>query len=130
DEQGQLISEALKFPVIVAGDSLPQGAVGATWGDPVVTAAAQIAALFGDAWEACGLFKIAPAPGATAGGVPVFHLTARNGSQVIWGAAPEDQPKSLAEAQTKVSKLLEYVQQHRPFDAGAKPVEIDLRSAE
>ncbi len=129
DQQGQLITDALKYPVIVAGESLPQGSVGASWGDRTVIDAARIAALFRDAWATCGLFKITPLS-AAADDNQTFLLTARNGSQVVWGTAPGEKPKSQADAQVKVEKLVQYVNQHRPFDAGARPVAIDLRDSE
>jgi hypothetical protein len=127
DEQGQLLAEALHYPVIVAGDSFPEGPAGSSWGDLTVYGGARIAEVFGEAWGKCGLFKIAPAPaGQSEDGNSRFLLLARNGSRVLWGPAPGDKPNDLALAQEKVERLLEYAETHRPFDAGAKPVEIDV----
>jgi hypothetical protein len=132
DEQGQLISEALKYPVIVGGDSIPQGAPGAAWGSKTIYEAARIAVVLGDAWVKCGLWKIAPVPPDDAGSAPElsFVLLARNGSRVLWGPAPGGKRNDAALTKAKIEKLLEYVVRNRPFDGAARPVEIDLRDAE
>jgi hypothetical protein len=129
DERGQLLSEALNYPVIVAGDSLPEGPAGAAWGDSTVSGGARIAAVFGEAWEKCGLFKIKPAPinpAQPADSSIQFVLVAKNGARVLWGAAPGDKPKDLALAKEKIERLLDYVEANHSLDAPAKPVEIDL----
>lgn len=129
DEQGQLIPEALKYPVIVAGDSIPEGQAGAPWGDGRVLAAARIAATFADDWSKCGLFKIAPAaPEDRATDDLEFVLLARNGSRVAWGPAPGDTPAEQTEAREKVERLLRFVANNEAFADGAAPVAVDLRA--
>jgi hypothetical protein len=131
DEAGQLVPEALKYPVIVGGDALPEGAPGAAWGNTTIVGAARVAAALAEVWEECGLFKIAPAPHT--GGSSTereYLLLARNGSQVIWGPPPGDKPKDQSLTRAKLEKLLDYVQRNRPFDPSAQTVEIDLRNAD
>jgi hypothetical protein len=132
DEQGQLVPEALKYPVIVGGDAVPEGSPGAAWGDKTIYDAARIAAALRDAWAQTGLFKIAAAAPDAADSATDrdYFLLARNGSRVIWGPAPGDNPKDQALVKAKVEKLLDYVERHRPFDLAAQPVEIDLHDAE
>jgi hypothetical protein len=132
DEQGQLLPAALKYPVIVGGDAVPEGSPGAAWGNKTIYDAARVAASLREAWEKCGLFKIAPLAVEAADSSPggEFVLLARNGSRVIWGPAPGDKPQDQELLQAKIEKLLEYVERNRPFDLAARPVEIDLRDAE
>jgi hypothetical protein len=126
DHQGRLIEEALKYPLIVGGDALPQGPPGAVWGNKTIYGAARVAAALRAAWGEFGLFKIAPAAETTTSPDPEFVLLARNGSRVIWGPAPGDKPTDQDLTEAKIDKLVDYVQRNGPFDAGDKTVEIDL----
>ncbi len=131
NDQGELHEDALSLPVIAAGDSIPQGPVGSSWGDARVRGAARVAAAFGKNWKATGLFKIEPdlsSCGPSNHAECEFTLLAKNGSRVIWGKAPGDSPSEQLAAEEKAGRLLQHAAQSHAFEASASPTEVDLRS--
>ncbi|MBW3600870.1 MAG: hypothetical protein KY475_26840 [Planctomycetes bacterium] len=129
DDAGQLLPRALAYPVIVAGDSIPQGQAGSPWGDRRVYEAARIAAAFGDDWATCGLFKILlPSPSHEESPEQAeYMLLARNGSRILWGRSAGKSEEEQAAAREKVERLVKLASDNGALQAGAAPVEIDLR---
>jgi hypothetical protein len=126
--------QAREYLRISVPEAMPAGPVGTAWGAPRIHGAARIAAVLGEHWKALGLYRIAPIlpddPTGTAEETK-YILSTRQGTQVLWGKAPE--ANSTADAKTamaKVAHLLAYVKSHGPLDSGNRPAEIDLTSRE
>lgn len=136
DEEGVLLpsadfSPALagRYPLLVRVRTLP-GQVGETWGDDVVHGGARVAAALSEQWNELRLVRIAPENSAASADSPLelrFTLTAENGVEVLWGAAPQWTEAGQAIVQQKLAELMK----HRAADGALQPLDgaatIDLR---
>lgn len=119
-----------RYPVVKNIRSVPAGAAGTSWGDPVVFASARLADTLHNDWPELQLAAIiAPKP-AKAGMDPadlIFELSAKGGSKIIWGRAPgSGHPGELSAAQ-KIGRLHKYLREFGGFDQPRGPYEIDIR---
>jgi hypothetical protein len=97
------------LPRIYVGRTFPVGSVGATWGDDRVAAAALVAELLCDEWEALQLHRIEALP-SIAGGLQeltAFEIVANNGRRFVWGRAPGREASGERTSDAKRAALLE-----------------------
>lgn len=98
------------LPRIAVGQTFPAGAVGTSWGDDRVTAAAAIAEVLCDDWSHVPLFQIAalPAVPGSASRSTDFEIVARDGRRFDWGtaSAPDGSKQTLAEKRTQLLKWI------------------------
>lgn len=144
DEAGTLLppqdftrEEALQYPIITNVHSVPAGADGTLFGDPVVHGAARLARALtptdqpGDSvWKRFELSRIR-APRRKSADEPmedlIFELVTTGGSQIVWGRAPGiAHPAELTVAQ-KIGRLESYVASYGSFDAQDVAYELDIR---
>jgi len=93
--------------------SLPLGAVGTPWGDPLVQTAAQLAEALTDVTEYLELAKIIPATETTPNGTRIVcQLQTVAGTEFHWGAFAPDDPKTIA----KKKRLRDLNEQFRSLD--------------
>ena len=104
--------------------SMPRGLAGTPWGDPLVQAAAQLAAELSDIAEPLKLVQIIPAVEATPGGARIVcRLKTAGGTEVYWGSFASDDPKT----ETKKKRLLNLHEQFRSLDnvpAQFRPIDL------
>jgi hypothetical protein len=115
-------------------DAMPAGSVGTTWGDLRIHGAARIAAVLGERWKDLGLYRIAPiredSPSEKTQDTR-YMLSTRQGTQIIWGKAPDAKSAVDAKAaKAKVAHLLAYVESHGSLDSASRAAEIDLTTRE
>src|SRR5690606_37979901 len=101
--EGFSAKAAGKFPRISADDSPPAGAAGMPWGDRRITGAARLAAVLFADWEHYDLHRIiAPKKerphGESPRTKPVYELTTRGGTRIVWGSAPGEEVSTEATA--------------------------------
>ena len=119
------VADTKHYPLISSVRTIPQGAAGNGWGDPIVLGAAQISSVLSARWKEFSLVEIRVPTGATEDGV--YHLYTKGGSRIVWGRAPaSDHPGELS-AEQKVGRMEEYVNRFGGFDQPNGPYEIDIR---
>ncbi|GHT17439.1 hypothetical protein FACS1894189_3300 [Planctomycetales bacterium] len=112
------------YPLIQGVRSVPLGAVGTPWGDPIVHDAAQLAKTLDDISIPLKLTRILPVQeSAPTGSRIICRLKTAGGTEIIWGRYSADDPKN----ETKKKRLLEMSEQYRSLDnVPAKFQPIDL----
>lgn len=122
--------DARKYPLIIQTKTSPRGAVGSSWGDPQVIAAAKLASVLLPHWKEFGLISIAIPPNIDLRAPLkelVFELHTKGGSRIVWGRAPNvDYPLELS-ADQKIGRLEECLTRFGGFDLPNGPYEIDIR---
>ncbi|HWB07885.1 MAG TPA: hypothetical protein VG826_01485 [Pirellulales bacterium] len=121
--------EAMRYPRLVdVGRETPPPA-GTRWSDARVVAAASLAAALIDAWQELGLHHLALArqPPPSAAGPFQFELFTKEGTCVLWGAAPNSDGEGQAATADKLSRLRKYHADHNSLEGSRGPQTIDLR---
>ncbi len=94
---------AARYPKITGIRSSPRGAIGFTWGDPLVEEAAAVASVIGPEWERLHLVECRPRE--RAGGEAAWELIGDNGLVVRFGSAPGHEQADEPTAAVKVARL-------------------------
>jgi hypothetical protein len=94
---------AARYPKITGIRSSPRGAIGFTWGDPLVEEAAAVAAVIGPEWERLQLVECRPREGTEDGAA--WELIGENGLVVRFGSAPGHERADEPTAAVKVARL-------------------------
>jgi len=122
--------DARRYPLITQPKMSPQGAVGTSWGDPQVVAAAKLASALLPHWKEFGLVSIV-IPTRIDLRAPlvelVFELHTKGGSHIIWGRAPGVVYPLELSAEQKIGRLEECLTRFGGFDLPDGPYEIDIR---
>ncbi len=111
-------------------NAAPAGPVGTPWGDPRVTDAARIAMLLDEHWKQLGLYRVSvePAESSADSPGPVYVLTTRRGTRVVWGTSPQlDVAADVKQALAKLERLRHEAEQRGPLDNLSPSTQIDLR---
>ena len=123
-------ADAQRYPLITLPKSSPSGAVGTSWGDPQVIAAARLAAVLLPHWQDFRLTAI-EIPAGIDGRAPlaelVFQLQTQGGSRIVWGRAPGVIYPLELSADQKIGRLEECLTRFGGFDQPDGPYEIDIR---
>jgi len=108
------ISDRRNEHLIIQGiQSTPLGSVGTPWGDPLVQAAAQLAATLTDIAEPLKLARIIPVMETTPNGTRIVcRLKTATGTEIRWGTSIPDDPKLEA----KKKRLWDLNEQFRSLD--------------
>ena len=120
-------AQARSYLRISAGDVLPTGVYGTAWGSTRILGAAQIAAVWQDAWKDLGLYRIVIQEDPNA--QPIYELHTKDRARVIWGKPPGEEAPGEPPAVDKIAFLVQYVAQHGPLDKSAASAPLDLRHA-
>lgn len=129
-------SDVERFPIIEGVASVPMGRLGQPWGDPVVTGAAELAAVLNKQhegsswWKELGLASI-QVPRRVAmtehSDELQYQLRTVGGSEILWGRGPEStHPGELTVAQ-KIQRLVDFRNDYGSFDDQHGPWQIDIR---
>ncbi len=94
---------AALYPKITGVASGPLGAVGFTWGDPLVEEAAAVASVIGPEWKWLDL--VACRPQATSGGGHAWELVRDDDAVIRFGSAPGHEQAGEPTAAVKVARL-------------------------
>ncbi len=122
--------DVTRYPQIRNVRSVPGGAAGTAWGDPVVFAAARLADVLERDWAGLQLEAIVAPKPAQAGVNPadlMFELTAQGGSKIVWGRAPGSGHPGELTATQKIARLRKYLEEFGGFAQPRGPYEIDIR---
>jgi hypothetical protein len=122
--------EQSRFPRLTAAGTVPLGTAGEKWGETRVVGAAEIAALFGPAWDELRLDRIVPYA-ASSSGKPddiAYVLLTRGGTQIIWGSAPGVHTAAEAAPAEKLAALKDYAAAHGSLEGRGGPQELDVRN--
>lgn len=122
--------EARRYPLITQPKTSPRGAIGTSWDDPQVAAAAKLAAVLLPHWKQFNLAAIVIPAGIDLRAPLVelvFELHTKGGSRIVWGRAPGVvYPLELSPEQ-KIGRLEECLTRFGGFDLPDGPYEIDIR---
>jgi hypothetical protein len=148
DDEGVLLppdfteQEAIAYPRVGVGSSMPVSQVGTSWGDARVSGGAKIAAALRDVWKDLKLYRISLAADSDVPRTaePTFELATRDerdkqnvvlrrGVRIAWGHAPGKEPAGEAHAAQKVARLVQFAKEHGSLEAAAGR-QIDLRSGQ
>jgi len=124
------IEASRHYPRLVGIDTVPVGPAGERWGDARVAAGAEIAEVFGAAWQELKLDRIVPLePAQPHGGEQItYELFARSGTRIIWGRAPGTDMPGEPPAVDKVARLQKYAREHGTLDGPHGPQRLDVTS--
>ena len=119
-----LSDQPSKHLVIQGIQSSPLGSAGTPWGNPLVPAAAQLAAALTDIAEPLTLARIIPTMETTPSGARIVcRLKTVAGTEIHWGTVVPDDPKIEA----KKKRLWELSEQFRSLDnvpARFQPIDL------
>ena len=108
---------------IDAGDTAPVGPYGTDWGSPRVTAAAKIAAAWGERWSAIGLYRIVVTEDTN--GRVGYELQTRNGGRCVWGNPPGHESAGEPKPEEKIARAIAaHGQGKLKDDPDAPPVDL------
>ncbi len=117
-------ADAQQYPRITGIQTGPRGPVGTKWGDPGVTAGAQLAAYLRESWGTLQLKKIIPQV-ATPTDLPErlnFSLVTRGDRVLTWGHLPGREITGELPAPEKLSRLKRHVEESGSLDNGDPPL--------
>lgn len=121
------------FPRIVASQTNPVSDIaGSQWGDERVHGAARLAGFLLPYWRQLGLQKVIAYRGprnALAEAPPYFVLRTVQGTNIIWGHAPEEKRSGEPPAEQKLVRLSEFAKRSGSLDVIEQDQSIDLRKA-
>jgi hypothetical protein len=103
---------------------------GQRWDDPRVAGAVELAARLADDWESLHLFEIVPSARPEIQGDRryfVYDLRSGGGTQIIWGAPPQEDLPGEDEFDVKLHRLKQCAAQYGPLDSVKSPAVIDVR---
>lgn len=103
---------AARYPKITGISSGPRGAVGFTWGDPLVEEAAAVASVIGPEWERLDL--VACRPRTLPEGSHVWELVGDDELVIRFGSAPGKEEPGEPTAALKVARLRALAEGPRP----------------
>lgn len=129
-------SDVERFPVIEGVSSVPLGNLGETWGDPVVSGGAELAAVLNKQnegrswWKELDLVSIVVprrvALNSTSDELQ-YELRTTGGSAILWGRGPSSaHPGELTVAQ-KIQRLVDFQNDYGGFDNQNGSYQIDIR---
>ncbi len=94
---------AARYPKITGIASGPRGAVGFTWGDPLVEEAAAVASVIGPEWQRLRLVSCRPVPGVKEG--HAWDFMGDDELVIRFGSAPGHEQPDEPTAALKVARL-------------------------
>lgn len=126
-----------RFPVIEGVASVPMGSLGDSWGDPVVSGAAELACILNKQkkdgtswWKDLDLASIVvPRRVALTDSADdlQYQIRTSGGSEILWGRGPDStHPGELSVAQ-KIDRLTGFRDDYGGFDDQHGPWQIDIR---
>ena len=125
-----------RFPLIERVASVPMGNLGEPWGDPVVSGAAELAAVLNKKNEGTSWWKeldlasiLVPRRVALVDSKDElqYELRTAGGSEILWGRGPGSaHPAELTVAQ-KIERLANFQHDYGGFDDPHGPYQIDIR---
>jgi hypothetical protein len=128
--------DVANFPVVERVASVPMGKLGEPWGDPVVSGAAELAAVLSKEqngkswWKELELASIlVPRRVALTESMDElqYELRTSGGSEILWGRGPQStHPGELTVAQ-KIQRLANFHSDYGGFDDQHGPQKIDIR---
>lgn len=119
-------NQAGSFLRVAVDGAMPLGDVGSNWGDSRVVGGARIAEAWGEHWKGLQLYRIS-ATAETAGGPPVYEISTRDNSRILWGNAPGQEGANENTPQQKIEMILAEVNRTGPLTGRTPPVIIDVR---
>ncbi len=113
-------ADAQLYPRISGIQTGPRGPVGTRWGDPGVTAAAQLAAFLRDSWTTLQLKKIVPQVGAPTDAPErlSFSLVTRGERVLTWGHLPGRETAGELPASEKLARLKRHIEESGSLEQG------------
>jgi hypothetical protein len=108
----------------------PCGIPGTPWGDPRVSAAAEIAAVLGEDAHRVGVHRILVGSAEeteASNGQSVYRVVARSGLRFIWGSAPGREATGEPRPPQKKLRLIQLAESKVDPASQSPPQEIDLR---
>jgi Tfp pilus assembly protein PilE len=114
---------------VFAGETVPAGPVGTSWGDDKVAGAAAIAAELANYWKKLDLYRVSVVADSLASRKPaeiVYEITTREKVRILWGHSPGFERMGDALATEKVARLLACFVKEGSFSA-ERGVDYDLR---
>lgn len=124
--------QAGRYPRIRAGNTVRSGMAGSLWGDGRIHGGAAIAAALSPYWKPLGLYRIEavkPEPPYHRDSGVVFVLETKSGTRIPWGHPPGKEDSREPSYQTKIRRLLAFVENNRSLDAHGKSAEVNLQAA-
>ena len=122
--------QARDYLRVVVDYHQPIGPLGTSWGDDRVEGGAVIASLLQEIdWQEVGIYRvvaISQEDNPTRSDFR-YDLLTRNQQRIHWGKAPGSELEGEASAGKKISRLVEYVQQHGGLNGNQDSQIIDLR---
>lgn len=109
--RGMSDAELRYLPRILSIDSTTL--LGEAWQDQRVQGAVSLIAAMGQRWQQLDLVDVAPSRNPEVRGplkYPVFELVTGGQTRIVWGAAPAASPPGEASFDTKLARLLSFVQ--------------------
>jgi hypothetical protein len=103
---------------------------GQTWDDPRVVGGVDLAARLAGDWESLHLFEIVPSARPEIQGDRryfVYDLRSGGGTQIIWGAPPQEIVPGEDAFDVKLQRLKQCAAQYGPLDSVKSPAVIDIR---
>jgi hypothetical protein len=103
---------------------------GQSWDDPRVVGGVELAARLAGDWESLHLFEIVPSARPEIQGDRryfVYDLRSGGGTQIIWGAPPQENVPGEDGFDVKLQRLKQCAAQYGPLDSVQSPAVIDIR---
>jgi len=103
---------------------------GQGWDDPRVIGGVELAARLADDWESLHLFEIVPSARPEIQGDRrffVYDLRSGGGTQIIWGAPPQESVPGEDDFGVKLQRLKQCAVEYGPLDSVKSPAVIDIR---
>ena len=103
---------------------------GQSWDDPRVVGGVELAARLAGDWESLHLFEIVPSARPEIQGDRryfVYDLRSGGGTQIIWGAPPQESVPGEDGFDVKLQRLKQCAAQYGPLDSVQSPAVIDIR---
>lgn len=111
-----LPEQAQDYPRIAGLQGSPLGPVGTKWGNPLVDAAASLAALLQDDWRELNLRQIQPRTGGPSLESMQWQLVTKNWTIVEWGQSPHSPTFAEPAAREKLARIKRLMSQYETLD--------------
>jgi hypothetical protein len=121
------VTDAERYLTVTGVHSTPQGPAGTGWGDVRVEAAAALADVLATKRQRLGIIAIDASRyrGVKPPTGPLYLLT-ESGTRVTWGRPPHIDYPGEVSVDTKLARLMAYVDKNGSLDAPAGPYDIDV----
>ena len=122
--------QARDYLRVVVDYHQPIGPLGTSWGDDRVEGGAVIASLLQDIdWQDVGIYRVVAISEQDNPTRSEFRydLLTRNQQRIHWGRAPGSELQGEPTAEIKISRLVQYVQEHGALNGNQESRVIDLR---